>query len=276
MNASRHAALIWLLPAALLAQKVLQPSHNDGAAEAGDLTHVTHTLRLEEEKVWVHVFQRPGESITFVNLHDNENTAAEAAMNYLLRHGGRLVELRHGRGREVVIRRRGQLDRFDPNRMFTLAGLRRTLDYYHSLSDDNLAVAGAFVGEITELIGPLTGIPIVAVHNNFDGSLAIHDFQPGQLYGAAAREVVMNAREDPDNFFFTNSPELFAGLSSRGFNAALMRPEPPDIGSLGYLVNRSGGIYVLVEVEHGRLKQQLRMLEALGALLPKKAPSASR
>ena len=263
----RSVLLLGLLSAAIPAQSVLQPSHANGPAAPADLTHETHTLRLEEEKVWVHIYQRPGASVNFVSLHDDENTSADAAMAYLRQHGGRLVELRHGRGREIVIRRGGRLDRFDPNRMFTRTGLRGTLDDYRNLTAANEAIAGIFADKVAAYIGISAGRPVVAVHNNSPGRLTIRDFMPGELYGAAARDVAIMADQDPDDFFFTNSEGLFQGVTKLGYNAALMRSQPPDIGSLGYLVNSLGGLYVLVEAEHGSFRRQLQMLEALVPLL---------
>ena len=82
------------------------PDAHTGSRETA-LFHRMHTLRLVEERVWVHIYERQGSGLTLINLHDNENTCVEAAREYIRRHGGRLVELNHGRGREVVIRRDG-------------------------------------------------------------------------------------------------------------------------------------------------------------------------
>ena len=238
-----------------------------GDAAGSALTPVTHTLRLEEERVWVRIYQRPGLELNFVNLHDNENTSVEAAKTYISRHGGRLVELEHGRGRTVVIRRDGVLHRFDPNRMFTESGLRRSLDYFHNLSEENFALAADFARHVTGLIGLQQDKPVIAVHNNTQGKLTIHDFKPGEWYGEDTRDIFINPSEDPDDFFFTNSPALFRALESMRYNVALMVEQPPDRGSLGNLVDRLGGVYVLVEAEHGHLSRQVAMLEDLGRLL---------
>lgn len=272
----RSATLVALLSAVLLAQGAAAPALPVEGTDGADLAHETRTLLLEEEKVWVDIYQRAGETIIFVSLHDNENTAAQAARAYLRSHGGRLVELRHGRGREVVIRRQGRLDRFDPNRMFTDAGLRRSLAYFRSYSDDNFAIASEFARQIATLIDVQADQVIVAVHNNTPGKLTILDFRPGQLYGDATQEVVVHPSADPDDFFFTNSEEAFRGLTRQGFNAALMKAQPPDIGTLGNLVNSAGGIFVLVEAEHGHLHEQLQMLEAVGQLAPDMVKSAHR
>jgi hypothetical protein len=46
-----------------------------------------------------------------------------------------------------------------------------------------------------------------------------------------------------------------------------MKENPVDRGSLGNLVDAMGGIYILVEAEHGHLQRQIAMLEDLGRLL---------
>ncbi|UCD38781.1 MAG: hypothetical protein JSW54_04690, partial [Fidelibacterota bacterium] len=238
-----------------------------GNASTHALTPVTHTLRLEDEKVWVREYLGPVPGLNFVNLHDNENTSAEAAKAYIRVHGGRLIELEHGRGRTVVIRRQGVLHHFDPNRMFTEEGLKRSLDYFHNLSDENLELASDFARQVVEIIGLEPDRPVIAVHNNTPGKLTIHDFEPGQWYGNDTRDIFTNPAEDPDDFFFTNSPALFRALKSLRYNIALMKENPPDRGSLGNLVDALGGIYILVEAEHGHFQRQIAMLEDLGRLL---------
>ncbi len=238
-------------------------------------TASTTTLYLGEERVWVHVHEGPTPGLTFVNIHDDEDTALEAAKLYIRDHGGRLVELRHGRGRDVVIRRNGVLDRFDPNRMFTENGLRHSLYLLGNLSNENYALTADFASTVASFIGIERDKVIIAVHNNTPGKLTIKDFQSGQLYGDYAREVFINPVEDPDDFFFTNSPTVFRALRTLRYNAALMAVNPPDRGMLANYVNNSGGIYILVEAEHGHLDRQIRMLEDLGILLSGNSPAAN-
>jgi hypothetical protein len=266
-----------LLALCLAGTKALADTPNNGTSpSAGSmLVPVIHTLRLEDEKVWVNIYQRPGSDLQFVNVHDNENTSAEAAKVWIRSHGGRLVELEHGRGRTVVIRRNGVLHRFDPNRMFSEHGLRESLRYHHNLTDENLALASRFAAEVVEYIGIEPGKPIIAVHNNTDGKLTIRDFRPGEWYGDDTRDVFINPAEDPDDFFFTNAPAIFEALKAMRYNVALMVANPPDRGTLANLVNARGGVYVLVEAEHDRLQRQIAMLEDLGRLLTAPAPASN-
>ncbi len=236
-------------------------------------TASTTTLYLGEERVWVHVHEGPTPGLTFVNIHDDENTALEAAKLYIRNHGGRLVELRHGRGRNVVIRRNGVLDRFDPNRMLTEKGRRQTLSFFNNLNSQNVAIVTDFANKLAGILKISKNKVIVSVHNNTPGKLTIKDFQPGQLYGDDTHEVFINPAEDPDDFFFTNSLTLFRALRTLRYNVALMAFDPPDRGTLGNYVNHIGGIYILVEAEHGHLDRQIRMLDDLDALLSGNSPA---
>lgn len=227
----------------------------------------THTLMLADEKIWVHVYERPGSELVFVNLHDNENTCVEAAMLFLASHGGRLIELRHGRGREVVIRRAGRMYPFDPNRMFSIKGLRKSLAHFNDISDDDLDLASGFASEVIDLIAPTSGIPVIAIHNNSPGKLTIRDFMPGEWYGPDAQAVHTAPNRDPDDFFFTNSTWLYEALADLDHNVALMAERPPDRGTLGNYINNLGGLYIIVEAEHGHIQEQTLMLEDLGSLL---------
>jgi len=231
-------------------------------------TAMTHTLYLGEEKVWVHVHSGPQAGLTFVNLHDDENTCVEAAKQYIRDHGGRLVELRHGRGRDVVIRRNGIKHRFDPNRMFSDGGLQKSLAHFENHTRENMALVARFRQQVVDLVGIEQGKAIVAVHNNTEGRLTIHDFKPGGLYGDGTQEVFVSPTEDPDDFFVTNAPALYNALVSLRYNVALMAEKSPtDRGTLARYVHEAGGIYVNIEAQHGHLKKQLLMLENLGPLL---------
>ena len=239
------------------------------------LTVTIHTLRLDEEIVWVHEYfgSRPG--YTFVNLHDDENTSAVVTREFIAAEGGRLVELRHGRGRNVIIRHAGHRHPFDPNRMFTPTGLTRSLAYFQGFSEATLHTAAKFPRQVERIIGIDSAGTIISVHNNTDGRLTILDYRKGQIYGANTRAVHVAAERDPDNYFFTNDEALFRALTAAHYNAALMEAEPTrDLGTLAFLAHRKGQRYVLVEAQHEAADQQREMLQSLVGLLAETAPQA--
>ncbi len=239
------------------------------------LTVTIHTLFLDEEKVWVHEYFGSLPGYTFVSLHDDENTSAEAAREFIAAEGGRLVELRHGRGRNVIIRHDGHRHPFDPNRMFTPTGLTRSLAYFQGFSSATLLTAGNFARQVEQIIGIDTAGTIIAVHNNTNDRLTIRDYRKGQIYGANTRAVHVAPDRDPDNYFFTNDEALFRALAAAHYNAALMESEPSrDLGTLAFLTHQRGRRYVLVEAQHEAADQQREMLRSLVGLLAETAPQA--
>src|SRR3546814_3307049 len=70
--------------------------------------------------------------------HDDENTGAEAAMEFIRENGGSLVELQYGNERNIKFNLKSSLDKciFDPNGMFTDTGAYRTLDKHASVTSE--------------------------------------------------------------------------------------------------------------------------------------------
>src|SRR5258708_2898936 len=73
-------------------------------AQDGDLVLETSTrqMQLGEMKIGVATTEAKGSKFVYVNLHDDENTSAQAGLNVLKRTGGRLVELRHSGQRDLT------------------------------------------------------------------------------------------------------------------------------------------------------------------------------
>ncbi len=240
------------------------------AADTGftqSLSKVTHTIYLGDEKVWVDIYGQPEAGITLLNLHDNENTAAEAGQAFIRKHGGRLIELRHGRGREVVVRLKDELHRFDPNRMFSDAGLRMSLEYFHNYSDDVFAIAANFRDSVTDLFAVREGMAVIVLHNNTPDKMTIKDFRPGEWYGEDTRKISINPQRDPDNFFVVTKNDLFAALHLKGYNVALKAHNPPDRGMVMDYFEQLGVLCVTVETEHDKLAEQAEMLEVLWEII---------
>lgn len=65
--------------------------------------------------------------VLFINLHDNENTNVKAAEQYLNEIGGRLINIENNGERLINFRHRGEHFTFDPNRIFSSAGIDSTI-----------------------------------------------------------------------------------------------------------------------------------------------------
>ena len=197
-----------------------------------------------------------------LNIHDDENTAVEAALAVLARRGGRLVELRHAGTRNLSFRLGGETFTVDPNRIFTDAGRARTLA---ALSRDTRA-ARAAVAAFADTLLAVYGTPdvVVALHNNTAANYSAASYTPGGTDAREAADVHLQPGVDPDDFVFVTTLPLFDAVVASGVNAVLQdNAAATDDGSLSVWAAQHGRPYVNVEAQHGHLAENVRMVEAL-------------
>ncbi len=212
--------------------------------------------------------QRVGEGgLTYINLHQNEQTSVRAARGVLDRQPGILIELR-AQGRRYVTFWNGLRPCvFDPNRMFTDHGLRRALSRYASLSEASFgAVARLRDTVLTLLASPAARGPVVALHNNAGGSYDIHAYASGGSHVGDASRTAISAQCRSGNFFLVTDAGLFERLAAQDFNVVLQHANAADDGSLAVWFQRQGRSYVNVEAGYDQLREQQRMLDALARL----------
>ena len=200
---------------------------------------------------------------TYVSVHENEQTAVAACRKVMRQRGGRLIELKAQGHRLVRFTLNKTVYTFDPNRIFTDIGIRKTLALYGDYSKP----AHAAVAELRETL--LAAIrknlrpPIIALHNNSDGALSVKSYAPGGPLNHEASRVAINPKADADNFFLVTEPKAYDWLQQAGFNVVLQSPNPTDDGSMSVFCQQNGIAYVNVEAEFGQLAEQIHMLEFL-------------
>ena len=220
---------------------------------------------------------RPG--LCFINLHENEQTAVQAARGVLAERGGTLVELR-ARGRRLLAFRRGwRWCALDPNRIFSANGLEATLRQHGCTA----AAMGATVQPLRDALlaalptDPET--PIVALHNNQGGSYSVLQYVQGGAHAADAAAVALPNPDTPQDFFVVTRTAHFDWLVQRGYNTVLQASAgagaAADDGSLSLWALRQGRAYVNVEALNGRLAEQRTMLLAVCDMADQGARPAS-
>ena len=212
-------------------------------------------------------------TIAFVSVHDDEDTAVEAAGDVLRDVGGRLLELRHTGAREIAFRLGGMEHRIDPNRIFTPAGRRATLEALSTWSQPADDVVAAFADELLSTLGIDEVDVVVALHNNTPDRYTAANYLPGGTLAADAAQVRLQPGSDPDDFFFVTDPALVAALADRGRSVILQNDATvKDDGSLSVWCGRMGIPYVNVEAEHGHRAEQAAMLRDLVDVLAEARP----
>jgi hypothetical protein len=259
------------LRAAGLAWALLLGVGPAAAQPADSLVAAEHPLALGDSVVHVAVVERSLVSAGYPSwldllvLHDDENTAVEAGRSFVEAHGGRLVELRAQGERRVAFALDGLAFSVDPNRIFTDPGARRTLEA-DSTHAGAAALARLFGDALVAVYAPDS--VVVTLHNNTADRYSARSYAEGGEYARDAEAVHLEPDADPDDFFFVTERALYDALAAGGFNVVLQdNQRVTDDGSLSVWAARAGLPYVNVEAEHGHLDEQLRMLEALAAVL---------
>jgi hypothetical protein len=221
------------------------------------------SVRLGTSEVHLRVTERGTAGLTFVNLHENEQTSVVAARALIADGAGRLVELR-AQGRRLVSFRIGwRAHTVDPNRIFTEPGVLATLRALGPDSAPARAAARSLREAVLALLPLPDGRPVVALHNNAGTAYSIANYAPGQQRAADAAAVHVGRDAGPQEFFIVTDPWLFAPLAGDGFNVVLQAVGADDDGSLSLWAQGARRPYINVEAQHGRVVEQRRMLEAV-------------
>lgn len=206
-----------------------------------------------------------------VNLHDNEDTSMDAALEVAAETGGVVVELVHTGDRNTSFQvDGGRTCEADPNRMFTAAGLQRTLDALSETPVPDVCVEA--MRQLADHVLTQTGLDaaevVVTLHNNTDERYSADSYLPGGTYESDAEAVTVHAGSDPDDFFFVTDRDLYDALVALDYNAVLQdNSAATDDGSLSVWAAQNGRPYVNVEAQHGHREAQAEMIRALVSVM---------
>jgi hypothetical protein len=251
------------------AQSIDEPrSAPDQASKDAVVTIARRQLQLGESTVDVVTSERPGSKQFFCNLHDDENTAVLAGLIVIGRHGGRLVELRHGGKRDIRFRLDGENFAVDPNRIFTTAGVRQTLAKLSRRTTVAEHAVERFGKELLSIFSSERADAVIALHNNSDGDYSALSYKKGGKFASDAEAVLIKDGGDPDDFFFVTESAVFDALRRRGYNVVLQdNRQVTDDGSLSVYCGRARVRYINVEAQSGHFSQQVAMILALQDVL---------
>lgn len=195
-----------------------------------------------------------GRGKAFIHLHQNEKTALQAAKAVIKAEGGSLLTLVHPGARNVVFHYKKKRYEFDPNRIFTDQGIKKTLLQFGPYTPEACLEVKKLADEIKKR---LPQGKIIAVHNNETYSLK--NYFPGRDLAAAATALNINTRQSYRNFYLLTKKNDYLRLKKLRFNTILQSRDAEDDGSLSvYLVRRH---YVNVEAGYDQLVAQIKMLK---------------
>lgn len=202
--------------------------------------------------------------ILFVNVHDNENTSVKAAEYYLKEVGGRLINIENNGERFINFSYKGEYFSFDPNRIFSSAGIDSTVKLLSSQYNPAAATLVAdFAARLISDFIDSTNL-IVSLHNNRDSSLSIISYKNDHKINKDLGQIFINPAMDADDFILTTDTSLFKRIKAKNINVFFENADViKDDGSLSVYAARHNIPYLNVEAQHEHLEEQVAMLRLL-------------
>jgi len=183
------------------------------------------------------------DGILFINVHDNENIASDAAKEVLKENGGKLIDLHYSDDKLRYI------PCIDSNRIFTEKGREDITSYVENFAE-------TFLDYIKD--SPL----IIAVHNN--KGINMEKCFKGNEEGM---EDIYHSSDSEGDFFLVTVKELFTEIKDRkDFNVVLQNSDRvSDDGSLSVYCGKNNIPYINIEVKNtgnyeADLAKQIKMI----------------
>ncbi|WP_420324231.1 protein tyrosine phosphatase [Legionella shakespearei] len=213
---------------------------------------VNHKVMVGDEPVVIQQYKGKGKA--YIHVHNNETTALKAAKAVIHKEGGSLLTLVHSGGRNIVFHLNNQRYEFDPNRIYTDKGIKKTLAQFSYYTPEAHREVKKLASKIKEL---LPEGKVIAVHNN--SSYSLKDYLPGHELAKDAKALHMSPDNYYRNFYLVTRLSDFLRLKLEGFNGILQKPSATDDGSLSIYLAKSE--YINVEAGYDQLPEQIKMLE---------------
>jgi len=195
-------------------------------------------------------------------IHGDETTARDVLLEHMKKFEGEALLVDN----ETRVIKMGPLA-FDPNRMFTEAGLERNLKRLNpeSKEEDRLRVlktVGKDREKLLRAITPPNDGLLTVVHNNSKGYSVTDEV-------TISNDISLRNPDSPNDFLLCTNAKDFAILRTSSFNVVLQdAPKGVEDGSLSRLMAMRKIRYVNIEAAKGRTESQRAMLEWLEHNLP--------
>jgi len=212
-----------------------------------------YPVKLGDQTVIIHQ-EHHNKGKNFIHVHQNEKTALKAARKVIESQGGSLMTLIHSGGRNIVFYLHHKRYEFDPNRIFTDRGIKKTLMKYGNYSSEAHRAVKKLA---TKIIALLPQGKLIAVHNN--RSYSLKNYLPGKQLARDAHALNYPAKRHHRNFFLVTKKKDYMRLKHLRLNSVLQRRHPTDDGSLSVYFSQKN--YINVEAGYDQLPQQIKMLK---------------
>lgn len=248
-------------------------------------------VKLGDNEIYLLKYDKAGESMVFVHVHENETSSLEAGLHTWNRTGGKLITLVHSfdgsKNRFVTFSHKKTTYRFDPNRIYTHD--RTILKNNISVVKGKGEVDDFIVSEVEKLAKiiwrEVDGFSfIIALHNNkneagalvrknwfkkvyreesFNITSYVKKFDTESSSNLSCDDIYINPRLNNSEFFIVTERRDFSILYRKRYTVVLQNDNPIDDGSMSVFAKKYNIRYVNTEAKMGRIKEQIEMLRIL-------------
>lgn len=210
------------------------------------------------------------QEVIFLNLHEDETTSIEALSAFSMMQPLNYFYLQHLKTRRIQFQLKNRIYDFDPNRIFTRRGRRKTLrdgEGGHSWRANRAVkqLANSILDRLE------TGKTVVAVHNNTDVNYSINSYLPYGDEFQNTREVFVNREMDPDDFIYTTNSTYYLAFKKRGINVILQdNRRYVNDGSLSVYCGKNDIPYINIETQKGHFDEQMHLIQVTLEVLNEK------
>lgn len=228
----------------------------------------TINLRLLDSECTLRIYQKKGINATIIALHSNENTCIAAfsalpdsipfVLYELIQNGNRLLKYKYLNKNYY----------FDPNRIFSIDGIKKTLSKYNKRYPEIIVdKVKSFSDKLLKILSlNKTSKRIVAIHNNTNGDFSVKSYAKSPNVS----KVYVCKSEDPDDFFLVTQQSDFRFFKEQNQNVVLQSKATRNDGSFSIYCQSKEIPYINIEAQNGHQQKQTEMLLLCAKLLSKR------
>ena len=209
---------------------------------------------------------------TFIALHENETASVAAYLDIASSlPNTALFRLNQFGQRNLRYKTNENTYHFDPNRIFSLVGIKNTLLKLNpNVKSIPLEVEEGiqrFSDSLLSIFRPeLDSGYLVAIHNNTNNNFSVRSYVNSKNVIA----TYVNSDEDIDNFYIVNTLSDFEYFKSINRNVVCQNEEGLDDGSLSIYCTKNNIRYINIEVEMGNVNKHREMIQEVYSLFKQK------
>lgn len=209
---------------------------------------------------------------TFIALHENETASVTAYLDIASSlPNTALFRLNQSGQRNLRFKINESSYHFDPNRIFSLVGIKNTLLKLNpNVKSIPLEVEEGIKRFSDSLLSifrlDLDSGYFVAIHNNTNNNFSVLSYKNSKN----AIATYFNSNEDIDNFFIVNTLSDFDYFKTINKNVVCQSEKGVEDGSLSIYCTKNNIPYINIEVEMGNIQKQREMIQEVYCLIKQK------